>query len=96
MMIIAPSSAAYTKRLVSSIRRDQKPVKFSFKGSGLPMPSKGKRVASVMSLLMRLSFFYLGSANTDSLSKIRQSMTIAVYSSSSSLLSDLPRIILLN
>ena len=34
------------------MRRDQKPDKFSFNGSGLPMPSKGERLTSLMILLM--------------------------------------------
>lgn len=39
------------------MRRDQKPDKFSLRGSGLPIPSNGERFTPVMSLLMRLSVF---------------------------------------
>jgi len=51
------SSTAYTKRFVSSIRRDQKPDKFSSNGSGLPIPTKGSLLVSSISLLIRLSVF---------------------------------------
>ena len=40
-----------------AILRDQKPERFSFKGSGFPIPTKGSRRASLIKVLIRLRVF---------------------------------------
>ncbi len=43
MIVKRSSDAVYKRRCFSSIRLLQKPIKLAFKGSGLPVPSKGVR-----------------------------------------------------
>lgn len=48
----------YTRRWQESILRLQKPERFSFKASGLPIPSNGVLEISLISKFIRLIVFY--------------------------------------
>lgn len=75
----------YTRRFVSSTRRDRKPARFSRNGSGLPMPLNGLRVASRISRLVRFSVFYpvpagIGSlpGQTEAISAVQASASVPI------------------
>jgi len=63
MIVSLLSPTAYTKRLLSSMRRDQNPARYYLSGSGLPRPSKELCWVSEMSLYIRFHVFYPDPAN---------------------------------
>lgn len=58
MIVMRISLTAYTNLFVSSILREQKPDRFSFNASGLPIPSNAERRILSANLFMT-SFRYL-------------------------------------